>query len=290
MASHFVSLTAFRRFHGNFPIEPTVSLFLRKSFSLMNFKIHPDFEKFKPQIREAFEHFNDKGEVFMLGSRNHIRLFEIDGKNINVKSFKIPIWINKIAYRYFRKSKAKRSYESALILLEKGIGTPLPVAYQENFGIWGLTSSYYASLHLDYDLTYRELVEIKDFPDEVNILRQFTRFCWKMHEAGIEFKDHSPGNTLVKKKPDGQYEFFLVDLNRMKFHEHMDTDMRMKNLSRLTPKKTMVKIMADEYAKISGEDPEKLFRLLWDYTSRFQYRYHRRQNLKKKLKTIFKRK
>lgn len=254
----------------------------------MNFKVHPDFEKYSPQIKGAFTHFNEEGEVFMLGDRNHIRLFDIGGEKINVKSFKIPIWINKMAYRYLRKSKAMRSYESALILLEKGIGTPHPVAYMENFGTWGLTSSFYASLHLDYDLTYRELIEIKDFPDEVNILRQFTRFCWKMHEAGIEFKDHSPGNTLVKKKPDGNYEFFLVDLNRMRFHESMDIDMRMKNLSRLTPKESMVRIMADEYAKISGEDPEKLFKLLWDYTSRFQYRYHRRQKWKQRVKSLFK--
>ena len=46
----------------------------------------------------------------------------------------------------------------------------------------------------------KELVEIPDFPDHDTILRQFTRFSFNLHEKGIEFLDHSPGNTLIKKK------------------------------------------------------------------------------------------
>jgi len=205
-----------------------------------------------------------------------------------VKSFKIPNKINQFVYKYFRKSKARRSYEFANILLERGIGTPTPVAFQENFDRLGLQRSFYASIHQDYDLTYRELVEIKDFPEEELILRQFTRFCYKMHEAGIEFKDHSPGNTLIKKTGENRYEFYLVDLNRMKFHDSMSIELRMKNLSRLTPKKEMVKIMADEYAGASGENPDQLFELLWDFTSKFQTKYHRKLKAKTKLKSMLK--
>jgi hypothetical protein len=36
-----------------------------------------------------------------------------------------------------------------------------------------------------------------------------------MHEASINFLDHSPGNTLIVKKSEGKYDFYLVDLNRM---------------------------------------------------------------------------
>jgi hypothetical protein len=222
--------------------------------------------------------------VFGDGKRNIIKLFELDGKTINIKSFKIPNLINKIAYRYFRKSKARRSFEYATILLEKGIGTPQPIAFLENHDWIGLRDSYYVSEHLQCDLTYRELVEIPDYPDHENILRQFTRFSYGLHQQGIEFKDHSPGNTLIRKGNDSQYEFFLVDLNRMEFHESMSFELRMKNLCRLTPVEEMVAVMSNEYAKLSGEHEDIIFKTLWKYTSDFQEQFYRKKRLKKKLK------
>jgi hypothetical protein len=170
-------------------------------------------------------------------------------------------------------------------LLERGIGTPQPIAFLENFNFLGLRDSYYASEHLTTDLTYRELVEIPDYPDRDNILRQFTRFSFGLHEKGIEFLDHSPGNTLIKKKQDGNYEFFLVDLNRMEFHESMSFEMRMKNLCRLTPLKEMVAVMSNEYAKFYKEESEqRIFETLWKYTADFQEKFYRKKRLKKKLK------
>ena len=254
----------------------------------MIFEINPDFKPYEKEILAAFQNFEKAGNDFIIGERNRIKIFEIGGYKINVKSFKIPNKINQFVYKHFRKSKARRSFEFATILLEKGIGTPTPIAFMENYNGFGLQSSFYASIHQDYDLTFRELVEIKDFPDEENILRKFTRFCYKMHEAGIEFKDHSPGNTLIKNLENQDYEFYLVDLNRMNFHQNMTIELRMKNLSRLTPKKDMVKIMAEEYAKISNENPEKLFHILWDFTENFQKKYHRKLRAKQKIKSLFK--
>lgn len=252
----------------------------------MNFKINPEFSSHREEILTAFENFEESGREFINGERNKIKVFEIGDLTVNIKSFKVPNKINQLVYKHFRKSKARRSFEFANILLEKKIGTPLPIAFQENFNAFGLQNSFYASIHQDYDLTFRELVENPDYPDWENILREFTRFCYKMHEAGIEFKDHSPGNTLIKKMDGNHYGFYLVDLNRMKFHDSMNTELRMKNLSRLTPKKEMVKIMSDEYAKVSDQNQENLFKLLWNFTSKFQTKYHRKLNAKNKLKNL----
>ena len=194
-------------------------------------------------LMDLINNFQTNGILLGNGQRNKIKLFDLEGKTINIKSFKIPHFINKIIYKYFRKSKARRSFEYATILLEKGIGTPEPIAYYENYNWIGLKDSYYASEHLDCDLTYRELVEIPSFPDHENILRQFARFSFRLHENGLEFLDNSPGNTLIKKNVDGNYDFFLVDLNRMNFHDQMSFEKRMKNLSRLTPKKEMVETL-----------------------------------------------
>jgi hypothetical protein len=250
----------------------------------MNFKINPVFANETTSILDKIKAFNSSGTLLGNGQRNVIKLFDLNDKVVNIKSFKIPNLINKIAYKYFRKSKARRSFEYATILLEKGIGTPLPIAYLENYNWLGLRDSYYASEHLITELTFRELVEIPDYPDHENILRQFTRFSFGLHEKGIEFLDHSPGNTLIKKNDDGNYGFFLVDLNRMEFHNSMSFEMRMKNLCRLTPVKEMVAVMSNEYAKLYGESEQKIFDTLWKYTSDFQEHFYRKKRLKKKLK------
>jgi hypothetical protein len=237
------------------------------------------------EILHFIKEFNsDLGTVLGNGDRNSIKLFELEGKIINIKSFKIPNIINKIAYKYFRKSKAKRSFEYATILLKKGIGTPEPLAYFENFNNLGLLDSYYVSEHLQADLTFRELVEVPDYPDHETILRQFTKFTFDLHEKGIEFLDHSPGNTLIKKQADGSYYFYLVDLNRMNFHESMNFDARMKNFSRLTPKKEMIAIMSDEYARYYAESKSAIFEKMWQFTAQFQEAFARKHRLKKKLK------
>jgi len=236
----------------------------------------------KSSLNTIIKNFNESGVLFGDGKRNKIKLFEVDGKTINVKSFKIPNLVNSIIYKYFRKSKAKRSFEFASYLIENGIGTPEPIGYFENFSWLGLKDSYYVSEHLYCDLTFRELVQFEDYAEHEIILRQFTQFCFLLHQKGIEFKDHSPGNTLIKKIANEKYAFYLVDLNRMEFHQNMSFELRMKNLSRLTPKREMIEIMCNEYAKISGEKEEVVFETLWKYTSEFQYKFHRKKALKKK--------
>jgi len=62
----------------------------------------------------------------------------------------------------------------------------------------------------------------------------------------------------------------------------LDIEVRMKNLSRLTPKKEMVKIMSEEYTKLSGYDFENIFTKMWEYTEKFQDKFHRKKRLKKK--------
>lgn len=238
----------------------------------------------KEKVDFLIKNFDNSGRFFDDRKRNQIKLFDFEGKTINIKSFKKPNFINKIIYRYFRKSKARRSFEYANILLEKGIGTPQPITFVENYDFIGLTNSYYVSEHLDYDLTYREISQDFSYLDSENIMRQFVRFCYKLHQNGIEFLDHSPGNTLIKKISETEYNFYLVDLNRMRFHEKMDFETRMKNLSRLTPKKEIVRFMSEEYAKESGEDFDVVFERMWYYTDTFQQKFHRKKRLKKKIK------
>lgn len=227
------------------------------------------------------ESFHSSGQTIK-DSRNTLKIFRLDGKDYNVKAFRVPNAVNKIVYRFFRKSKAERSFKYAHILLEKSIGTPVPVAYAEETDGLTFGKSYYISEHLSYELTYRELVTDPDYPDHNNILRAFTRFTYDLHEKQVQFLDHSPGNTLIRKQGD-EYQFYLVDLNRMNFKE-LSFEERMLNFSRLTPKKEMVEVMADEYAQLIGRPKPEVFAKMWFYTNQFQEKFHRKKRLKKKLK------
>ena len=240
------------------------------------------YKPFRLEIESFIKNFKTDGAQFGKADRNSIKLFKLNDKTINVKFFKVPNLINKIAYRFFRKSKAQRSFEYASKLTELGIGTPQPIAYFENTSGLFFKQSYYVSEHLDCDLTYRELTRDLEYPNHEEILRAFTRFTFLLHEKGIHFLDHSPGNTLIKKVGE-EYQFYLVDLNRMEF-KSMDFEARIHNFRRLTKHQSIVKIMSDEYAKCSGEDYEKIYLKMWQLTQDFQEKFHKKRRLKKKLK------
>ena len=251
---------------------------------MSNFVINSRFQSFRELVLDAITNFNSKGSILVEGQRNAIKIFELGSVTMNIKSFKRPNLINKIAYRYFRKSKACRSFEYASKLIELQIGTPHPIAYYENHDLIGLKESFYACEHLENVFEFRAIVQNEDFENREEIIRQFTRFSAFMHREGVEFLDHSPGNTLIRKNDDGSYSFFLVDLNRMKFHKSIDFQTRMKNLSKITHKKDMIVTMSNEYAKITGENEDLIFTTMWKLTSDFQYRFHRKKRIKKKLK------
>jgi len=252
----------------------------------MKFIVHPDYQSQSDSIYTNILNFSREGLLFGNGERNVIKTFPLGDMTLNIKSFKIPNFINKIVYGYFRKSKAERSYTFALKLIQNGVGTPQPVAYAEEAAFFGMFNrSYYVSEHLITELTFRELIEIPDYPDAENILRQFTRFCFELHEKGIEFLDHSPGNTLIKNEGEGKYSFYLVDLNRMKFHNGaMRFEDRINNMRRLTHVESMILVMSDEYAKLYDRNYDEVKNLFLASVGDFHKRLQRKRKIKKKLK------
>ncbi|MFD0933075.1 lipopolysaccharide kinase InaA family protein [Psychroflexus salinarum] len=251
----------------------------------MTSKFSSDFLNYKKELSDIIKNFDSNGQIFGSGDRNVIKTIEFEGITLNIKSFKEPNFINQIAYQYFRKSKAKRSFEYATILKDKGIGTPDPVAYFEFKKGIGFGKSFYISKHDLPDLTYRELVHNLNYPNHEQILRAFTRFTYELHEKGVEFLDHSPGNTLIYLN-DKTYNFALVDLNRMRFKQ-LDFRERMFNFRRLTPQKRMVEVMSDEYSQLIQKPKKEVFELMWEFTQEFQRKFHKKQKRKKLLKSFF---
>lgn len=249
--------------------------------------VNQTYKDSEEELKSIIQNFDSINDYIAKGTRNSIKKTSLkEGEIITIKSFKIPNIINKFVYRFFRKSKAERSFEYANKLVDLGFKTPFPIAYTENKSSISFLDSYYICELVEADLTYRELVEIPDYPNKIDILKQFTKFTYNLHEAGIEFLDHSPGNTLIKKIDENKYEFYLVDLNRMNFHNNMELDLRIKNFSRLTPQKAMVEIMAKEYASLIHKPEQEVIDAMWNKTEEFQEKFHSKQRRKKKLKAL----
>ena len=248
----------------------------------MKIIFNTNYIKDKSDILDLVNDFDRSGIELGNQKRNTIKLFNIGKRKINIKSFKSPNFINSLIYDTFRKSKAQRSFEYANKLINLGVLTPLPIAYIQNSSFIRLKQSYYISEHLDYDFTFREISRDLSFDDSINALKAFTRFTYNLHEKGINFLDHSPGNTLIKKHRSS-YDFYLVDLNRMEFKQMTLLD-RMKNFSRLSHSEDVVKIMSCEYANCIGKSDNYIYDLMWKEIMIFRSKV----NKKRKLKSILK--
>ena len=245
--------------------------------------IHPKYQNQEEAIVQLVKTFFGEGDLIVKGSRNIIKSNLLGGEKVNIKFFQKPGIIKSIIYSFFRSTKAKRSFDYANYLLEHGIPTPFPVAFIEEQSPLGLLGeSFYICHQLDYDFTIRELIHDPLFPERKEILEQFTEFTFKMHEAKVNFLDHSPGNTLIVNKGNSQYDFFLVDLNRMKF-ENLSIEQRMDNFKKMWLSKLMVPIIAKKYAELSQQPEDELLSILMEKSQQFKRKTARKKYLKRKV-------
>ena len=211
---------------------------------------YKDFQEFLLNIKSYFQ----ENQNTIHKARNEIKVINYKNSDLVVKSFKVPNFLNRIIYTFFRSTKAKKSYEYSLKI---GDFTPKPIGFIEFYDNLLLKDSYFISEKFDYDFTIREPLLDKDFSQKDEIFKAFAKFTHSLHEAGIFHLDFSPGNILIKKE---KYDFIfkIVDINRMKFL-NLDTDLRMKNFSKLWAKDEDLEIIIKEYAKISNQDEKELF-------------------------------
>lgn len=233
---------------------------------MVNIVINPKYKQLEDFIRNLPETFVHTGET-IYGGRNTIKVFDIQGINVNVKSFKKPILINQIVYSTFRQSKARRSFEYALRLGEKGFHTPEPIAYIEQGKAVLLKNSFYISINERIDSEMREL-KTGTFGECKDLLKQFAHYTAHLHEEQILHLDYSSGNILYKKV-EGQYIFYLVDLNRMEFDKPVSMDTACFNFRRLWGSDEMIHFFVQEYAKSRGFDVESSLSRALYYRKRF---------------------
>ena len=227
-----------------------------------------------------FEKFFEENQNIIKNNRNIIKKLRF-GEIVTVtKSFKTPNFIQGMIYKFFRKTKAKRSFEHSLLLNQKGVKTPEPLCYIEVFDRFRLRQSYFISRQINYDFTL-DLVTQKEVENHKDILKSFIDFTYDLHKKNIMHLDYVVGNICVKKIDKG-YEFFLVDLNRL-YQGTVNSKTGVKNLKRISRDPEIIKILAEEYAnKSSGSFSDFTHYLMRSVNLNLQ-----RSKLKRFIKNIF---
>ena len=245
----------------------------------MSYKLilNPKFNNFKDSLLNIKTIFNNSDESIHK-ARNELKIIELNGIKCVVKSFKVPHFINRVAYTFFRDGKAKKSYTNAIKLMELNVNTPEPIGIIEFFSAGLLSNSYFISVYEPYDFTIREVFHHK-VKNVEEILKQFGKFTYEIHQKGVWHVDYSLGNILITKLQNS-YKFSLVDINRMEFKSIPPLE-GLKNFNKFWAKNDNdLPIIAKEYAKLAQINENTAIEIVKDEAKSLEARV----NLKRKLK------
>lgn len=179
----------------------------------MKIFINPKYSYLEPEIRRVVRGDYTPTKVFC-NHRNVVEKVLLGGGAFVVKKFKRPTWANCLIYTLFRKSKARRAYEHALLLLENGIATPYPVAYVEIKKHGLFHTGYFFSEFVDLPTLADASEEVDDLPQ---MGRDLIRFTVELNNKCIMPLDYNPSNIFYSwDEEQKQYMFALTDINRMR--------------------------------------------------------------------------
>ena len=195
----------------------------------MKITIHPEYEHLRDNITN-FALGNYTADKVYCNRRNVVEKITMQGREYVVKRYKKPNFINRLAYTYLRKSKARRAYEYALRLLENGVETPKPVAYVEIKRAGLFSVGYFFSEYIPHPLMSQAYTGIVPDSEKAKLSKDFIDFTLSLHEKGILPLDFNSSNIFFHlDKESGNYRFALTDINRMHFGKIPSTSAVMRS-------------------------------------------------------------
>jgi len=151
--------------------------------------------------------------------------------DVVIKGFRTE-GVNKLK-SLFQASKAWRAWRGSRALVKAGLGTPLPIGYLEKRTGSFLEQSYFLNEYIPDVTEIRVLFRELSSDGLVLLLEELARYLSRCAEAGIDHRDLSDGNILVRKSPDGPSQFYLLDTNRIRLADKIGTLRGIKGLIRL---------------------------------------------------------
>lgn len=241
-------------------------------------ELNPTYPNFRDTLLNIKSIFSNNKETIHL-ARNELKVIELEGINTVVKAFRVPNWMNRFVYAYIRNSKAYKAFHNATKLHGIGVETPEAIGYIEFFKFGLLHESYFISKKFDYDFT---IAHIRDDQPEYKkkVLEQFAAFSYEIHKKGVWHVDYSGGNILIKES-NGNYEFSLVDINRMKFRP-ISGYKGLENFNKLWFNETDLTTIAKTYALLAGLDEQKAISEILMHDRRLKAKVEFKRKLKGK--------
>ncbi len=245
-------------------------------------KINPKYERLRSFIESIPNVFEQEGKE-IYNKRNLIKVLTApDGTRVNVKRYHVPHGPNRLVYSYgLRKPKCLRAYAYPMILRDKGIKTPEPIAMiEERDSLYLLGYSYLVTLQCDYGHTLYEVGNARP-GDYEPLAKALARFAAKIHDSNVLHKDFTPGNVLWKQDEDG-FHFSIVDINRMRFGP-VSVKQGLFNLRKFWGPKDFIRILVTEYATIRNTNVDQAVDYVMGERAKFWKRYGKKHEIPFKL-------
>lgn len=180
----------------------------------MKIVVNPDYDNFHDYMMRLPEAQNHDVKKTFCNHRNTVDLRTVNGIDIVVKRYKRPTLFNCVVYTFFRKNKGQNAYENSLRLKELGVNVPDPIGY--------LVQKKYGFVHTVYFVCrYIPMTSVREhFSDGERIgslEKDLFHYYLHLGDLGVEHRDFNLSNILAEYNA-GKYEFALIDINRMTFH------------------------------------------------------------------------
>lgn len=219
----------------------------------MKVVVHPKYQWASEFIASLPGRFSSEGETLYQG-RNQVKRFIWEGHTFIVKRYKRPKLIQRLAYTFWRKSKAERAYLFAGKLLSLGVDTPEGIAYMEEKEGGLFATGYFVSTCCTDRPVFPELVPVADFDKQ--LASRLAAFFAGLHAKGILHGDLNLNNILYRSNPDGTCHFSVIDTNRSMFKSSLTPSECFDNLKRVTHRRDLLHYIVAEYARVRSWDVE----------------------------------
>lgn len=192
---------------------------------------------------------------------------------VAIKSFS-PSWL---ANRGPRGSRGRRSFRTALRLVEHGVGTPAPLAYLDRWQGGRLIESHYVCRYHERAVTFREELNrlFRDDPLSRRIMALMQAVAAevaRMHDAGVWHLDLGNQNILLTRADDDTWtDVRFIDLDRARVLDRLELRHRARDISRIALPSGFLRIFRQMYfagAPIPAEY------LQWESTYRWRHALH----------------
>ncbi len=251
----------------------------------MKVVVNPKYAGLTDFLKTVTERNYSQGTLYR-NARNRVEETTVDGHHVVVKIFGKPSLFNRLVYTVFRPTKARRSYEYSLKLLDMGFEVPEPVGYVESYKTGLIHLSCFVCLYSDYRpvadfISYGERSE-KELPACGDFVREFSKFTAALHGSGVIHGEFNRENILYKRESDAagdeKWHFAMIDLNRASFGNKNQRKFALE-MGHLGFDITLLAAVVKCYSAIRGVEPRQTLA----YAVEQSCRYSRRKRIKKSI-------